>query len=45
MKFKKRALPLKFAMDVAKKNNRNVKNIRCQLLAITESVFWLFGEP
>ena len=36
---------VKFTLDVERKNNRNVKNIRCQFLAITESVFWLFGEP
>ena len=36
---------VKQALEHDKKNEREVKNIRCQLLAITESVFWLFGEP
>ena len=36
---------VKFALEKEKRNSRTPKHIRCQLLPITESVFWLFGEP
>ena len=41
----KRLTSVKFALEHERERNRPVENVHCQLLAITESVFWLLGEP
>ena len=41
----KRLASVKFALEHERQSSRPVENVHCQLLAITESVFWLLGEP
>ena len=41
----KRLASVKFLLDYERKNKRQVQNVSCQMLSITESVFWLLGEP
>ena len=41
----KRLASVKFALEREKENSRPVEAVHCQLLAITESIFWLLGEP
>ena len=36
---------VKFSLQHEKDKNRKTEAVRCQLLAITESVFWSLGEP
>ena len=36
---------VKFLLELDKKTERKQEHISCQKLAITESVFWLLGEP
>ena len=41
----KRLASVKFLLDYEQKNKRQVHNVSLQILSITESVFWLLGEP
>ena len=36
---------VKFLIEHERKTQRQTENIRCQMLSITESVFWLLGLP
>ena len=36
---------MKFALEHEKQRSRPMEHLQCQLLAITESIFWLMGEP
>ena len=36
---------VKFILEKEKSKKKNIEHISCHLLAITESIFWLLGEP
>ena len=36
---------VKFILEKETQNKRNMEHISCHLVALTESIFWLVGEP